>query len=266
VTDRLIQMVDLSTIIVPSSARTLDQQHAHRLAQSLGPDGELFQAIGLIADGEKLRIVWGRHRYEAYRLLMRKKIPARVLPPDTKPEAELKYSLLENDLRRKEDPEDVIARVEKCASRLGTTSLTQAAEFVGINKSTLSRLRTLVQRIETDVRLLAKEHKVGNSILYTIATHATDSDDQRKLLKAHLEGATREQLIAGAKSRRSPGSPKLRLHFVIEGAKVTLEVPKGSTYEAMLELLRQARSRMTTLQRRKIPLHLLPALLSQSPN
>lgn len=260
--DTSIQMIDLSTISVPKSARALDTEHANRLAQSLSPDGELFQAIGLIADGENHRIVWGRHRYEAYRLLKRTAIPARVLPPETKPEAEVRYSLQENDLRRKEDPEDVIARVELCASRLGMTSLAQAAEFVGINKSTVSRFKTLVKKLDPAVRQLAKEHKVGNSILYTIAANAGDADQQQALLRAHLDGSTRDQLLAICKAqpRKSP-KRRTRLSFSIGEANVRLDVPKEASYESMTQLLKEVKTRLATHQKRNIPVRLLPEVI-----
>lgn len=260
--DTSIHMIDLSNIVVPNSARGLDAEHASRLAKSLGPEGELFQAIGLIRDGTKHRIVWGRHRYEAYRLLKRAKIPARLLPTDTEPEAEVRFSLQENDLRRSEDPEDVLDRVELCASRLGITSLTQAAEFVGINKSTVSRFKTLVKKLDPAVRRLAKEHQVGNSILYTIAANARDADQQTDLLRAHLDGSTRDQLVAMCKgrSRRSP-KQRTRLSFSVGEASLRLEVPKDTSYETMADVLKEVRTQLATQQKRNIPVRLLPDVI-----
>lgn len=261
--DTSIQMIDLATIVVPKSARGLDVEHANRLARSLGADGELFQAIGLIPDSDRHRIVWGRHRYEAYRILKRAKIPARVLPTDTEPEAEVRYSLQENDLRRKEDPEDVIARVELCASRLGMASLTQAAEFVGINKSTISRFKTLVKKLDPAVRQLAKQHKVGNSILYTIASHTKDADQQQTLLQAHLDGHTRDQLMAmcRGRSRSSTTRQRTRLTFAIGDSRVRLELPKEASYETMALVLKEVRTRLATQQKRNIPVRLLPEVI-----
>ena len=109
----LVQMIAVTAVIVPPSARSFDEKHARKIAQSVESHGDLFQAIGVVREGVDYRIVWGRHRLGAYEMLGRREIPARVLPEDTKPADEIKYSLLENNLRRDENFEDTVARVDE---------------------------------------------------------------------------------------------------------------------------------------------------------
>lgn len=234
-----IQLVDLSSIIVPPSARSLDNAHAKKIARTIPPTGHILQAIGVVLDADRFRIVWGRHRLRAYELLSRKQIPARVLPKGTSSADEAQYSLLENSVHRAESFEDTLFRIEELSRRMNC-SLREAAIAAEVKPAYLSRCQTAARKLSPKAKQFAAEHKLGISDVYLVASKATSPDMQLKALRARVAGKTRDELAhwfrvqAPATKRKSSASkkPKLSTLQLTHGVTwLSLKVPTDSTLD-----------------------------------
>ena len=206
-----VQMVDLSSIEIPSSARKVEDKDARKLARTIPPTGEIFQPIGLVPiDEEKslYRLIWGGHRYRAYQILGREKIPANILSKETTKADEAKYSLVENSTRKEESPEELLARLQGYAKQLGV-SISEAAKFAEIRPAYLSRCKAAATKLSPVAKKFAKEHKLGISTLYLIATKAKTPEKQLEAMQAYVAGMTRDELVLWLDVQTKPsGKPK----------------------------------------------------------
>ena len=257
-----IQQIPLDKIDRMQPARKLDLQLVKRLAKSITQHDGLFQPVGLVPDGDRYRLIWGNHRLEACILAGRNSIESRLLPPDTTPDQELAYSLQENHLRAEEDIESTLVRVEAYATAK-KCSFAKAANAVGVSKSYVSKAQKIVQSLGPQVMKLAREHKVGISILYAIAK-ASDAQQQLELLAAYIDGSMNRTGIEQA-SKRTTGRNKQRslsLKLVIDDMAVKLNVPDGTGYEQLIAMLTNLKRHLATHRKNGIPCKLLPEVMN----
>ena len=258
-----MQLVSLASIAVSLCSRTFNEQHAAKLAGNIKAVGKLFQPIGVLPDGDAYRLVWGRHRLEAFRLLGQTQIPAFILPPDTPPEEELRFSMVENNLRRDESFEDTVARVEQLASRLKCSSR-QAAAHAEVKPAYFSRCKSISNKLTPEAKSLARQHKLGMSDLYLIASKATSPAMQLEAIQARIGGLTRDELGAWIKSRVVPAAKKVTpLVLGLTACKVSLklELPPESEYADLDKAWKELTKRLFA-HRKSVPVRLLPELFS----
>lgn len=165
----------LSQIKIGERQRAYDESHAQSLADSMTANGQIHN-IGLRSDG---LLIWGRHRYEAAKLLQWTEIEATVrddLTPEM--EQELEY---EEDVRRKDR-----SWQEKCCAtfklkrlkekRTGETwSLRKMADFTGIGKSSLGYYQQIAEalnRTPKDEEIWSCENYMGALKLLIARTEA----------------------------------------------------------------------------------------------
>lgn len=258
---KTLQTIPVSSIVLPSSTRSFDQTHAKTIAKSLSPSQELFQPIGVVADGSRYRLIWGRHRLGAYQLLGRDRIPAHVLPTETTPEDEIKYSLQENNLRRDESPEDMVGRVSQLAERL-KISISEASKLAGVKPAYFSRWKTAIEKLTPEARSFARANGLGISDQYLVATKAKDASQQLAALKARANGTSRDELCHWFKENTSSQrvTKKFCLRFSIDGFDLQLRLPSNTDYDTVGKLLTTLKSRILT-HRKSVPIRLLPEVL-----
>ena len=231
-----VEMLRLDRIVIPGTARTIDESHAKKIARTIPIDGgDLLQPIGVVQeDACVFRIVWGGHRYRAYQILGRSEIPARILPPGTTPADEARYSLVENAARRREGYEEKLQRVENLAKAEGV-DLRKAMELAEISPSEFNKCQTTLRKLKPKARQFAKEHKdqIGNSDLYLVASKATTEQQQVDALAARINGLTRNELASwlGVQKKPAPKASrprKPRSHRHITG-KTTVTMKSDRT-------------------------------------
>ena len=113
-------LVSLSLIDVPKKRRRLRTEVVAEIAESVGAVG-LFQPIGLRPIGDRFRLIFGRHRLEAYRKLGRPEIPAIVLDLDDAFEASA--SDAENLFRNPLAPAERLLALKRWSARTDTEHL-----------------------------------------------------------------------------------------------------------------------------------------------
>ena len=81
-----VELIPLSLIDIPKNWRKVKKATIAEIAESVKVDG-LLQPIGLRPTGDRFRLVYGRHRLEAFKILGREAIPALALDLDDVAEA-----------------------------------------------------------------------------------------------------------------------------------------------------------------------------------
>ena len=181
----------------PSHACKLKPKKVERLAKSIAANG-LLQPPGVIATGDRYRIVYGFHRFKAWQSLGNDGIEVRLLPPDTTEAAELNISLQENHVRESEDFEDTLLRLEQVAKAKGC-SLTKAAADAGVSRSYVSKIRKINRQLCDEAKHIAKIKRVGVSVLYEVSK-AEQPKRQVEILNAYVEGSLdRNGIVAAVK-------------------------------------------------------------------
>ncbi len=258
-----VSFISVDQIAPAKHPRKLNPTKTKDIAKSVKEFGGLFQAIGVIADGDRYRLVWGNHRLASYMLLGRTEIEARILLPETTPDQELSYSIQENALRTAESFEDTLARVEQYAA-YKRCSMEIAAKQNGVSSSYVSKGRSTIKKLSGKARKLARENKVGLSVLYAIAK-ARSEEAQQKLLAAHLNGSmSRDDIELAVKKGSGKRVPKkTNLNLSIEGINIKLAIPNGVDYEQIKTTLNTLKGRLNTHAKQQIPIHLLPEVMTQ---
>ena len=248
-------VVPCDRIDPPNNACKIKPAKVKKLIQSIKANG-LLQPPGVIQVGDRFRIVYGNHRFQAWLQLGNQEIEVRVLPADTN---ELSISLQENHVREPEDFEDTLARVEKRAKQLGC-SLKRAAELENVKPAYISRAKKIVKNLDDAVIRLSKEKGVGFSVLYQIS--GVEGKRQMELLSAYLDGSMNREAIAKAVKQKSKPTVKLLTLSANTGKAIfNLTLPATTTYEQILQELSALKKLLTTHHKNGIPVKLLPEVL-----
>lgn len=233
-----VQMLSVASMVLSPDARDIDEGHAKKIARTVPVNGDILQGIGVIqlADGT-YRVVWGGHRLRAYKILGRTEIPARILPPETTPADEAKYSLVENAVRKNETFEEKLARVENLALAEGV-SIDEARELSEISKGEFNRCQTIGKKLTPNARRFANKHKdkIGNSDLYLVASKAPTEQKQLEALQARVNGKTRNELASWlgvqkkpASKTKAPRKPRQHRHLGHTAGETKITVTAGRT-------------------------------------
>ncbi len=252
-------IVPCGLIDPPDNACKVKPRKVAKLAKSIETNG-LLQPPGVVAVGNRYRVVYGNHRFHAWLELGHAEIEVRVLPPDTTADQELSISLQENHVREKEDFDDTLARVEKRAKQM-KCSFKKAAEIENVNPTYVSRARKIMQSLGSKVVQAAKDRGVGLSVLYEIAS-VKDVNRQKELFDAYLNGSMNREAIVKATKRKSKASvKKVTINRATDVASIKLVVMAAATYEQIYQQLAELKKQLTTNQKNGIPVKLLPEIM-----
>lgn len=253
-------LVRCDQIDPPKHARKLDQDKVDRLAKSIATNG-LLQSPGVVATGDRYRLVYGNHRLHAWIKNGHDQIEVRLLGDESSDVSELSISLQENHVREAESFDDALKRVEQRAKELGC-SFSRAAELEQVKPAYVSRARKIVKQFDSKTLEIAKAKKVGFSVLYELSKE-NDLNRRTKLLASYIDGSMNRQAIAEAVKNqpRKEKPSKLTLTMTSEHAVVKIVVAESTTHECIQRELATRRKELATHQKNGIPVKLLPEIL-----
>ncbi len=238
----------------PNDACKIKPDKVERLAKSVKVNG-LLQPPGVVAVGDRYRMVYGNHRFHAWLGLGNSEIEVRVLPPSTSTEQELSISLQENHVREDECFFDTLARVEKRAKQR-KCSFKEAAKLEDVNPNYVSRVKRIA-RIDKPLLKRAMANEVGFSVLYEISG-TTDVERQKQFLDAYLEGSMNREAIADAAKKKSKRPvKKVNIERVEEDATIKITARANATYALVYRRLAELQKFLKTCEKNGIPLDLV---------
>lgn len=251
------KLIPINQIVVPERLRTVEEEHALAIAQSVVEHG-LINPITVrstpAAKGGNWTLVAGAHRLRAFQLNDEPEIEAMVVESD-KDEA-LMLEVVENLFRNELSVIDLAMSVQtyrevweqkygkiepgRPANRCNLLQLLEdesakggfsqhVAERMGVSKDVVKRLNTIAQNLHPTLR----------SQLRGTAT----ADNQSMLLKLAKEGPKRQQQIAAA-LKKEPDLSKV-LDAAKEPPKEVSEVDKQRAVRVDLDRAWKSADRMT---------------------
>ncbi|MCA9178413.1 MAG: ParB N-terminal domain-containing protein [Planctomycetales bacterium] len=261
---RQIYLVPVALLLPLVDARPVCAKNVRAIAESVQRLG-LLQPIVVVKDGDRFRIVAGRHRAAAYELLGRVQIEAEVWREGTDPNRIRLLSLHENHVRKDETVQDTLDRLNVVMAE-HSCNLTEAAKLAKIKKGTASKIKTIVEKLAPEAIRIVNETRIGLSVAYEVARGSADAQTQIAWLKSHLAGQmSRDDIIEAARSLQRKGKPSktLKLLASFGGADFQLGLPDQSGYEQLLAALSELRSWVLGHRKRATPIELLPHFVPQ---
>ena len=199
-------MVACDQIDPPQNACKIKPQKVKRLVKSIQANG-LLQPPGVVAIGDRYRLVYGNHRFQAWQKLGHTEIEVRLLPPDTSVGQELSISLQENHVRENEDFEDTFARVEQRAKQMNC-SFKKAAELENVSPTYVSRAKKILDRLGRGVIQKSQRKRRGHVCLVRnrlCQRRKTSARVARRLLsrlpQSRIAGQSREAKNKGCRQK-----------------------------------------------------------------
>lgn len=248
-------------LLPPLNPRPINEQTIATMVAEFIRYGGPFQSPGVVKVGDKYRYVWGYHRGIANWRAGLETLLVRVLPDGTTEKDEMRFSLIENHNRRKEDFESTLIRINKYAEKEGCT-MKEAAEFADVDPSYCSRWQKCFDRLSDEVRALAKTQNVGISVLHLLSK-VKEHERQFELLNQYIAKAlTRDQLAEVVASKPRKRVPK-QSNLVHRHPKVDciLTPQVDATYADLREAVKALDKTIRRFEKQNIPAHLLSQLM-----
>lgn len=209
--------IEIASIDVVDRLRLVDRAHVEMIAASVA-ESYLHQAIAVATTpggGNRYLLVDGEHRLEAFKLLGRTSIPARIrtLTPEEREKHEIHANLIRNELtaldrtifvgrladmfaaenadaRNGGDRKSRKWREKNQFSNLGNWSQfsKEAARRTGLGKTSIYRCRELATKLSPDAVALLAGTKLADNQAQLQALAALDPADQVKVAREIAEG------------------------------------------------------------------------------
>lgn len=257
---REVELLRIDLLDALTGARRLDEQNVQSLATSIGKQG-LFHPITVIRAGERFTIAMGNHRKAATELLGHSHIEAFVWPEDTPIETVLLRSLHENHVRRDESLHSTIDRISGFMKAKQCT-WTEAARCALVSKGTASKVKSAMKKLSSRALDVVRQKQVGVAIAYTVATKATNEQQQLQWLNAFVAGEmTRKDMESGTKTSARPVQTLRSIELSDGTITIGVSFPKTATYEQIHETLTKLKSKIAVQAKRETPVDLLPRLI-----
>ena len=253
-------LVQCDQIDPPNHARNVKKAKVEKLAISIRKHG-LLQSPGVNPVGDRFRLIFGHTRWLACVLIGTKEIEVRVYPPGTSEAEELAYSLVENHVRDPEDFDDVLTRVDRHIELHGG-NFKSAAAAVGVAESTVSRARKIGKDLSEKAKEIAKENKVGMSVLYYVAR--IEKEKQVPLLNAYVDGTTNRAAIIQTASNKPSRFRKKKISLAHRHDNIEFKCifPDDTTHEQFAAAVKDLAKRSSTHGKNGISCKLLPEVMN----
>jgi ParB family chromosome partitioning protein len=181
---KTLQEIPIALIDIPKGWRKVNKPTVAEIAESVTVDG-LLQPIGLRAVGDRYRLVFGRHRLEAFKSLSRAEIPAFVL--ELTDEGEAGATDAENLFRAALTPANRLLCMKRWQGRYAAENPESAVRGRGIGESP-DRFDVVASAVtgvpEKTIRnQLATAKKLTEDELFTLADREVKPDQIEALAK-----------------------------------------------------------------------------------
>ncbi|EMB14851.1 ParB/RepB/Spo0J family partition protein [Rhodopirellula europaea] len=206
-----------------------------RMEQSLANIGQL-SPIGLEYIGEKTyRLVYGNTRFHAAKGVGWDWINALVMPKQAKAGAALRMAVSENTVREQMTFVEMADAIVEYAKQTGQP-LTAAGKELGFKQSPISKCLRIDKCVTPANKRRLLEAGFGGSHAYYVSQVKDEKEQTEMVTKAIEEKWSRRDFERYLKGSRKPVT-RLRLH--VKNSLVAIDVPKGTTGEELIEVIRE---------------------------
>ncbi len=216
--EKTSQLVPLDLIDVPKRWRRVNKAAIDEIAESVKVDG-LLQPIAVRPINDRFRLVFGRHRLEAFRKLERADIAAIIMEIDDIAEASATDA--ENLFRSQLAPAERLVALKRWHARYAAehpeshdkktgselhnddaeerapTFVQHAADTTGVPRKTLERHLTTAKGLTEDELFTLSDREVGQEMLDVLA-RLKDPDQKRAAISLIASGLDPKEAVATA--------------------------------------------------------------------
>jgi len=232
-----IDRVLLSLIFPNQKLRTPNPEAINAMARSFAENGQLSPA-GLTKHEDGYLILYGNTRFLAAKQLDWEGIDARIYPADLSPADGLRMSIAENVVRQqmtfveKYDAFHEYAKIKGYS--LNKAGLTQAGYDLNYKQGEISKCINAADRLTPRNKKKLVEAGIGGSLAYLVSQ---ENKTQDQLVDAVIgENWSRKQLEQYFREKRQG---KTKFEFRRHGGKLVVDVPRTSTPDKILSILKE---------------------------